>query len=114
MNHRGLMYKKEFDTSYVGFMKDGAQWLVDNTVVKLVGKISYYLFSCEPFCLSLSSSVIYHTDTITTFPCILTATEGIHPSVIITSLHHKYPLQEFLLLVSSGFFQLYYVIILYC
>lgn len=33
------MYKKEFDTSYVGFMKDGAQWLVDNTDVKLVGKI---------------------------------------------------------------------------
>lgn len=47
------MYKKEFDTSYVGFMKDGAQWLVDNTDVKLVGKISYYLFSCEPFVFHL-------------------------------------------------------------
>ncbi|KAL8129208.1 hypothetical protein V2J09_018363 [Rumex salicifolius] len=34
---RRLMFKKEFDTSYVGFMKDGAQWLVDNTDVKLVG-----------------------------------------------------------------------------
>ncbi|GJM99696.1 hypothetical protein PR202_ga16821 [Eleusine coracana subsp. coracana] len=34
---RKLMWKKEFDTSYVGFMKDGAQWLVDNTVIKLVG-----------------------------------------------------------------------------
>ncbi|KAK4401686.1 Cyclase-like protein 2 [Sesamum angolense] len=34
---RRLMYKKEFDTSYVGFMKDGAQWLVDNTDIKLVG-----------------------------------------------------------------------------
>ena len=32
------MWKKEFDTSYVGFMKDGAQWLVDNTDIKLVGK----------------------------------------------------------------------------
>ncbi|PKU83529.1 hypothetical protein MA16_Dca008216 [Dendrobium catenatum] len=32
-----LMWKKEFDTSYVGFMKDGAQWLVDNTDIKLVG-----------------------------------------------------------------------------
>ncbi|KAL3538848.1 hypothetical protein ACH5RR_002214 [Cinchona calisaya] len=32
-----LMYKKEFDTSYVGFMKDGAQCLVDNTDIKLVG-----------------------------------------------------------------------------
>lgn len=35
---RRLMYKKEFDASYVGFMKDGAQWLVDNTDIKLVGK----------------------------------------------------------------------------
>ncbi|XP_042010429.1 cyclase-like protein 2 [Salvia splendens] len=34
---RGLMYKKAFDTSYVGFMNDGAQWLVDNTDIKLVG-----------------------------------------------------------------------------
>ncbi|KAG6515583.1 cyclase-like protein 3 [Zingiber officinale] len=34
---RRLMWKKEFDFSYVGFMKDGAQWLVDNTDVKLVG-----------------------------------------------------------------------------
>ncbi|KAK9097324.1 hypothetical protein Sjap_022821 [Stephania japonica] len=34
---RKLMLKKEFDTSYVGFMKDGAQWLVDNTDIKLVG-----------------------------------------------------------------------------
>ncbi|XP_072969866.1 cyclase-like protein 3 [Typha angustifolia] len=34
---RQLMWKKEFDTSYVGFMKDGAQWLVDNTDIKLVG-----------------------------------------------------------------------------
>ncbi|CAA0807498.1 Cyclase family protein [Striga hermonthica] len=34
---RGLMYKTAFDTSYVGFMKDGAQWLVDNTDIKLVG-----------------------------------------------------------------------------
>lgn len=34
---RKLMFKREFDTSYVGFMKDGAQWLVDNTDIKLVG-----------------------------------------------------------------------------
>lgn len=34
---RGLMWKKEFDTSYVGFMEDGAKWLVDNTDIKLVG-----------------------------------------------------------------------------
>ncbi|KAI6701363.1 hypothetical protein NL676_015687 [Syzygium grande] len=34
---RRLMYKKEFDTSYVGFMRDGAKWLVENTDIKLVG-----------------------------------------------------------------------------
>ncbi|KAL1812012.1 hypothetical protein ACET3Z_022077 [Daucus carota] len=34
---RGLMWKEEFDSSFVGFMKDGAQWLVDNTDIKLVG-----------------------------------------------------------------------------
>ncbi|KAF8019206.1 hypothetical protein BT93_G0022 [Corymbia citriodora subsp. variegata] len=34
---RGLMYKKAFDTSYVGFMRDGAKWLVENTDIKLVG-----------------------------------------------------------------------------
>nr|XP_043627418.1 cyclase-like protein 2 isoform X2 [Erigeron canadensis] len=32
-----LMRQKRFDTSYVGFMKDGAQWLKDNTDIKLVG-----------------------------------------------------------------------------
>jgi len=34
---RHLMWRREFDTSYVGFMKDGAQWLVDNTDIKFVG-----------------------------------------------------------------------------
>ncbi|XP_039120815.1 cyclase-like protein 3 [Dioscorea cayenensis subsp. rotundata] len=34
---RKLMWKKEFDSTYVGFMTDGAQWLVDNTDIKLVG-----------------------------------------------------------------------------
>ncbi|KAK1559356.1 hypothetical protein Q3G72_013584 [Acer saccharum] len=31
-----LMFKKEFDSSYTGFMKDGAKWLVENTDIKLV------------------------------------------------------------------------------
>ena len=40
------MFKKEFDSSYVGFMKDGAKWLVENTDVKLIGKIfMLFLFS---------------------------------------------------------------------
>ncbi|KAD0793412.1 hypothetical protein E3N88_43709 [Mikania micrantha] len=34
---RRLMWQKQFDTSYVGFLKDGAQWLRDNTDIKLVG-----------------------------------------------------------------------------
>lgn len=34
---RRLMWKKEFDTSYVAFMKDGAKWLVENTDIQLVG-----------------------------------------------------------------------------
>ncbi|OWM64834.1 hypothetical protein CDL15_Pgr028551 [Punica granatum] len=33
---RRLMYTKEFDTSYAGFTKDGAQRLVDNKDIKLV------------------------------------------------------------------------------
>ena len=45
------MWKKEFDTSYVGFMKDGAQWLVDNTNIKLVGKLG-------PFVLEATISVL--------------------------------------------------------
>ncbi|CAI0557453.1 unnamed protein product [Linum tenue] len=38
---RRLMYKTEFDSSFVGFMADGAQWLVDNTDIKLVGKFFF-------------------------------------------------------------------------
>ncbi|XP_050209963.1 cyclase-like protein 2 [Mercurialis annua] len=34
---RQLMFKRQFDTSYVGFTKDGAQWLVENTDIKMVG-----------------------------------------------------------------------------
>ncbi|KAJ9175263.1 hypothetical protein P3X46_013834 [Hevea brasiliensis] len=34
---RKLMFKKEFDTSYAGFLEDGAKWLVENTDIKFVG-----------------------------------------------------------------------------
>jgi hypothetical protein len=40
------MWKKEFDTSYVGFMKDGAQWLVDNTDIKLIGEFQVAVHHC--------------------------------------------------------------------
>ncbi|BBN69617.1 Cyclase family protein [Prunus dulcis] len=33
------MFQKEFYSSHVGFMKDGARWLVDNTDVKLLVEI---------------------------------------------------------------------------
>jgi hypothetical protein len=32
------MWKPAGDLSYVGFTEDGAQWLADNTDIKLVGK----------------------------------------------------------------------------
>jgi len=34
---RGLMWKAAGDLSYIGFTEDGAQWLVDNTDIKLIG-----------------------------------------------------------------------------
>ncbi|XP_002518694.2 cyclase-like protein 2 [Ricinus communis] len=34
---RKLMLQKEFDSSYAGFLSDGAKWLVENTDIKLVG-----------------------------------------------------------------------------
>ncbi|KAM7250692.1 hypothetical protein ACFE04_022575 [Oxalis oulophora] len=34
---RRLMFQTRFDSSYVGFMPDGAKWLVENTDIKLVG-----------------------------------------------------------------------------
>ncbi|CAA0273854.1 unnamed protein product [Arabidopsis thaliana] len=41
---RRLMFKKEFDSSFVGFMVDGAKWLVENTDIKLVG-LDYLSFA---------------------------------------------------------------------
>lgn len=36
---RRLMFKNQFDTSFVGFTQDGAKWLVENTDIKLIGKL---------------------------------------------------------------------------
>ncbi|KAJ1278256.1 hypothetical protein BS78_04G065600 [Paspalum vaginatum] len=41
---RKLMWTKAIDTSFVGFTVDGAQWLVDNTDIKLVG-VDYLSFA---------------------------------------------------------------------
>ncbi|KAL2477288.1 Cyclase family protein [Forsythia ovata] len=35
--HRGLMHQKAFAMDYVGLETDGAEWLVANTDIKLVG-----------------------------------------------------------------------------
>jgi len=37
------MFREKFDSSYVGFMKDGAQWLVDNADINLVGNFSAHI-----------------------------------------------------------------------
>ncbi|XP_010547993.1 PREDICTED: uncharacterized protein LOC104819562 isoform X1 [Tarenaya hassleriana] len=42
---RRLMFKKEFDSSFVGFLSDGARWLVENTDIKLVGNIGFSILS---------------------------------------------------------------------
>ena len=70
------MWKKEFDTSFAGLMKDGAEWLVENTDIKLIGKTEIVLsinleqlenkiivaFFC-PFELRLSVCLTYNTFT---------------------------------------------------
>ncbi|WZZ86934.1 hypothetical protein YC2023_115513 [Brassica napus] len=41
---RRLMFEKEFDSSFAGFMMDGARWLVENTDIKLIG-LDYLSFA---------------------------------------------------------------------
>ncbi|TVU02009.1 hypothetical protein EJB05_52544 [Eragrostis curvula] len=53
---RKLMWKKEGDMSYVGFTEDGAQWLVDNTDIKLVG-VDY--LSVAAFDYLISAHVVF-------------------------------------------------------
>lgn len=43
------MWKRPCQTDFVGFMKDGAQWLVDNTDIKLVGELQIVSFPAEFF-----------------------------------------------------------------
>jgi len=53
------MFKKEFDTSYVAFMEDGAKWLVENTDIKLVGKIEITVYDSGCFLFFFSCIFIY-------------------------------------------------------
>lgn len=53
---RRLMFKKEFDSSYVGLTTDGTKWLLDNTDIKLVG-IDY--LSVSAFDDSLPSHLLF-------------------------------------------------------
>lgn len=41
------MYKKEFDSSYAAFTSDGAEYLVQNTDIKLVG-VDYLSVAISP------------------------------------------------------------------
>lgn len=59
---RGLMNMTEFDSSYVGFTQDGAQYLVDNTDIKLVGKI-INLFSVFPIFFTIFYSRFFINQT---------------------------------------------------
>ncbi|CAI8604033.1 unnamed protein product [Vicia faba] len=63
---RKLMFKKEFDTSYVGFMVDGAKWLVENTDIKLVGvvylSIAAYVHSVQYHHVLLKSREIIRVE----------------------------------------------------
>ena len=36
------MYTKVFASDYTAFTEDGAKWLVENTDIKLVGKIVFF------------------------------------------------------------------------
>ncbi|CAJ2630546.1 unnamed protein product [Trifolium pratense] len=59
---RRLMFKKEFDSSFVGFLEDGAKWLVENTDIKLVGvdylSAAAYVHSVESHLVFLESREI--------------------------------------------------------
>ncbi|KAI4295688.1 hypothetical protein L6164_035705 [Bauhinia variegata] len=53
---RKLMFQKEFDSSNVGFMEDGAKWLAENTDIKLVG-IDY--LSAAAYVHSVPSHLVF-------------------------------------------------------
>ncbi|TYH85972.1 hypothetical protein ES332_D01G009000v1 [Gossypium tomentosum] len=48
---RRLMFKSEYDSSYVGFTTEGARWLVKNTDIKLVG-VDFLSVACEDHMVS--------------------------------------------------------------
>lgn len=52
------MWKKEFDLSYCGFTEDGAEWLVKNTDIKLIGELKA---SGPLIAIILNIMVDYHT-----------------------------------------------------
>jgi hypothetical protein len=54
------MWKPAGDLSYVGFTEDGAQWLVDNTDIKLVGKLTRAVFVSYQICYNNLFFNMYH------------------------------------------------------
>lgn len=60
---RRLMWKNQFDTSYVGFTVEGAQWLRDNTKIKLIG-IDYLSVAAFDFLISAHVVLLQNKDII--------------------------------------------------
>lgn len=53
------MFKKEFDSSFAGFMTDGAKWLVENTDIKLIGRRWKFRFLSFSYLHCVSETVYY-------------------------------------------------------
>lgn len=60
---RRLMWKRQFDTSYVGFTKDGAQWLTEHTKIKLIG-IDYLSVAAFDYLISAHVVLLKNKDII--------------------------------------------------
>lgn len=59
------MFKKEFESDYAGFTEDGARWLVENTDIKLVGKMEDSLFVASS---TITYIQLYYMQDLTNFP----------------------------------------------
>ncbi|WCJ17798.1 Cyclase family protein [Euphorbia peplus] len=60
---RQLMFKNQFDTSFVGFTEDGAKWLAENTDIKLVG-IDYLAVAAWDYLVSAHVAFLEKRDII--------------------------------------------------
>ncbi|CAH8360796.1 unnamed protein product [Eruca vesicaria subsp. sativa] len=61
--HRRLMFEKEFESSFVRFMLDGAKWLVENTDIKLIG-LDYLSFAAYEEATEMHKLILEQRDII--------------------------------------------------